>query len=110
MARPVLLFSNQWVSLPLEELAARASEWGYAGFELACFGDHFDVQTALADPDYCTEKLQLLARYDLQVSVLSNHRVGQAVCDIIDSRHRPMLPEAVWGDGDPDDVKVPHRG
>src|SRR4029077_523739 len=36
--------------------------------------------------------------------ILSNHRVGQAVCDPIDSRHQKILPDYVWGDGDPSGV------
>jgi sugar phosphate isomerase/epimerase len=31
--------------------------------------------------------------------------VGQAVCDLIDSRHKAILPADVWGDGDPEGVR-----
>ena len=72
MPRPVILFSGQWTDLPLEELAQKAAEWGYQGLELCCWGDHFEVQRALSDPDYCPQKLDLLARYELSVPVLSN--------------------------------------
>src|SRR5216684_4771288 len=105
MARPVLLFSGQWADLPLEELAPKASEWGYQGLELSCWGDHFEVQRALSEEGYCQEKLDLLTRYDLAVPVLAGHRVGQAVCDRIDARHQAMLPDYVWGDGDPEGVR-----
>jgi sugar phosphate isomerase/epimerase len=105
MARGVLLFSGSWDDLPLEELAQRAEEWGYQGFDLACWGDHCEVQRALGEADYCQKKLELLARYHLQVPVLSNHRVGQAVCDPIDRRHRDLLPDYVWGDGQPEGVR-----
>lgn len=38
----------------------------------------------------------------MKVWAISNHLVGQAVCDDpIDQRHRDILPAAVWGDGDP---------
>jgi sugar phosphate isomerase/epimerase len=47
----------------------------------------------------------LLARHDLQVPVLSNHRTGQAVCDPIDLRHKALLPDYVWGDGKPTGVR-----
>jgi len=105
MPRPVILFSGQWTDLPLEELAQKAGEWGYQGFELCCWGDHFEVQRAMSEPDYCQQKLDLLARYDLQPAVLSNHRVGQAVCDRIEARHKRILPDYVWGDGDPTGVQ-----
>jgi sugar phosphate isomerase/epimerase len=105
MARPVILFSGQWADLPLEELAQKASEWSYQGLDLCCWGDHVEVQRALSEPDYCPKKLELLARYDLNVLVLSNHRVGQAVCDIIDARHQRILPDYVWDDGQPAGVQ-----
>ena len=38
---------------------------------------------------------------ELQCHAISNHLVGQAVCDIIDERHKAILPDYVWGDGDP---------
>jgi len=105
MARPVLLFTGQWADVPLEELAQKASEWGYQGLDLCCWGDHFEVQRALSDADYCQQKLELLNRLDLTAPVLSNHRVGQAVCDLIDGRHQRLLPDYVWGDGDADGVR-----
>lgn len=105
MVRPVVLFSAQWSDLPLEQLAHKANDWGYQGLELSCWGDHFEVQRALSEDDYCQKKLDLLARYDLQLLVLSNHRVGQAVCDRIEPRHQRILPEYVWGDGEPQGVQ-----
>lgn len=105
MTRPVTLFTGQWADLPLDILAAKAAGWGYEGLELACWGDHFDVQAALADPSYCEGRHELLARHGLKVWAISNHLAGQAVCDRIDDRHRSILPGRVWGDGDPDGVR-----
>jgi sugar phosphate isomerase/epimerase len=104
MARPVTLFTGQWADLPLEELAAKAGEWGFDGLELACWGDHFEVDRALAEPDYVTAKRELLGRHGLQCWALGAHLVGQATCDPIDARHEAILPPDVWGDGDPDGV------
>jgi sugar phosphate isomerase/epimerase len=105
MARPVILFTLPWLDRPLEQLAQKAADWGYQGLELTCGGDHFEVQRALSERDYCQKKLDLLAQSDLTVAVLSNHRVGQAVADPIDDRHKRILPEYVWGDGDPRGVQ-----
>jgi sugar phosphate isomerase/epimerase len=105
MARPVILYSGQWTDMPLEELTQKAGEWGYQGLELACWGDHFEVQRALSEPDYCQQKLELLGKHDLTAPVLSCHRVGQAVCDPIDARHQKLLPDYVWGDGHPANVQ-----
>jgi sugar phosphate isomerase/epimerase len=99
MPRPIILFTGQWTDLPLEELVPKASEWGYQGLDLACWGDHFEVQRALSEADYCPQKLDLLSRHDLTIAALSNHRVGQAVCDRIEPRHKRILPDYVWGDG-----------
>jgi len=105
MTRPVTLFTGQWADLPLERLAKKASDWGYDGLELACWGDHFDVERALADDRYCDARREVLARHGLQVFAIANHLVGQAVCDRIDERHRSILPPRVWGDGKPDGVQ-----
>src|SRR5262245_20424918 len=105
MARPVILYTGQWTDLPVEELAQKAAEWGFQGLELSCWGDHFEVQRALSEESYCQGKLDLLARHDLTVPVLSNHRVGQAVGDAIDARHQKLLPDYVWGDGSPAGVQ-----
>ena len=105
MARPVTLFTGQWADLPLEELAGKASSWGFDGLELACWGDHFDVDEALADPGYVDGRRELLERHGLQCHAISTHLVGQAVCDLVDERHRAILPPDVWGDGDPEGVR-----
>ena len=106
MPRPVTLFTGQWADLPLEALAAKAKAWGYDGLELACWGDHFDVERALAEDGYCDGRRKLLARHGLEVRAISNHLVGQAVCDRIDERHRAIVPPRVWGDGAQDGVRA----
>ena len=53
MARKVTLFTGQWADLPLVELAPQAKDIGYDGLELACWGDHFDVERGANDPGYC---------------------------------------------------------
>lgn len=105
MPRPVVLFSGQWTDLPLEDLAPRLGEWGYDGIDLCCWGDHFEVQRAISDEEYCQRRLEMLGSFDLQIPVLSNHKVSQALCDPIDHRHKSLLPDYVWGDGDPQGVQ-----
>ncbi|HZW06818.1 MAG TPA: TIM barrel protein, partial [Phycisphaerales bacterium] len=108
MPRPVTLFTGQWADLPLETLAQMAGRdgWGYDGLELACWGDHFDVQRALAEPGYCKGRHELLARHGLKVWAISNHLVGQCVCDLIDHRHKSIVPARLWGDGSPEGVRA----
>ncbi len=101
MSRPVTLFTGQWADLPLVDMVRKTQEFGYDGIELACWGDHFEVDKALADDQYCEQKRELLDQYNLQCHAISAHLVGQAVLDNIDERHRLILPDYVWGDGDP---------
>ncbi|MBN2019323.1 MAG: sugar phosphate isomerase/epimerase [Sedimentisphaerales bacterium] len=105
MARAVTLFTGQWADLPLEVLADKAAKWGYDGLELACWGDHFEVDKALTDDKYCDGRLKILKKYGLKVFAISTHLIGQAVCDRIDERHKAILPADVWGDGEPEGVR-----
>lgn len=105
MARPVTLFTGQWADLPLKELAPLARSMGYDGLELACWGDHFDVQEALASDRYVQDRRDLLEQHGLRCFAIGSHLVGQAVCDLIDERHKAILSPQVWGDGDPEGVR-----
>ncbi len=105
MSRPVTLFTGQWADLPLDAIAEMASDWGYDGIELACWGDHFDVQQAVSDDSYCKRKRDQLGAHGLECYAISNHLVGQAVCDPIDDRHKLIVPEHVWGDGEGEGVR-----
>ncbi len=103
MARPVTLFTGQWADLSFETICQKASEFGYDGIEIACWGDHFEVDKA--DTSYCEKKREILKKHKLEVYAISTHLVGQAVCDRIDERHKSILPDYVWGDGDPEGVR-----
>jgi len=106
MPRPVTLFTGQWADLPFEEVCRLTSEWGYDGLEIACWGDHLEIDKATADPSYLKGRKEILDKYNLKVWAISNHLVGQAVCDDpIDRRHQDILPKRIWGDGDPEGVR-----
>jgi sugar phosphate isomerase/epimerase len=58
------------------------------------------------DDAYITQKKSLLERYGLKAYALSNHLKGQCVCDDpIDLRHRDMVSDQMWGDGDPEGLR-----
>jgi len=103
MSRPVTLFTGQWADLPFETVCQKAQSFGYDGLEIACWGDHFEVNKA--DEAYCRQKKEILAKYGLKVMAISNHSVGQAVSDRIDERHKSILPDYIWGDGEPEGVR-----
>jgi sugar phosphate isomerase/epimerase len=106
MPRPITLFTGQWADLPIEDLAAAAGNWGFDGLELACWGDHFEVDQALADAAYCRSRQEILERNNLNVIAIGAHLVGQAVCDRIDERHRAILPPEIYGDGEQEGVRI----
>ena len=105
MPRPLTLFTGQWADLPLADLAPLVKKMGYDGVELACWGDHFDVDQGASSKSYIREKWDLLADHGLTCFSISSHLVGQAVCDPIDARHKSILPPDVWGDGEPEGVR-----
>lgn len=101
--RPITLFTGQWADLPFETVCQKAQQFGYNGLEIACWGDHFEVNKA--DQKYCDDKLKLLEKYNLKLFAISNHLVGQAVCDLIDERHKSILPQYIWQNGNPEEVR-----
>jgi len=105
MSRKVTLFTGQWADLPLDELLPLVKQMGYDGVELACWGDHFEVGRALSEDDYVQTIWSKLQAHGLTCYALSNHLVGQAVCDPIDERHQAILSPEIWGDGEPEGVR-----
>ncbi len=103
MSRPVTIFTGQWADLPFENTCQKAKEFGYDGVELCCWGDHIEINKA--DQSYCDERKALLDQYGLKIFAISSHLVGQCVCDNIDDRHKGILPDYIWGDGDPEGVR-----
>ncbi|MCL2641602.1 MAG: sugar phosphate isomerase/epimerase [Phycisphaerales bacterium] len=108
MPRPVTLFTGQWADLPFETICQKAKSFGYDGLELACWGDHFEVGKVLdakSGNDYIKNKWATLQKYGLKCFAVSSHLVGQCICDNIDARHKQILPEEIYGDGNPEGVR-----
>ena len=62
-------------------------------------------EAALSSATYVKDKWALLKQHGLTCYAISNHLVGQAVCDLIDERHKAILRAEIWGDGDPEGVR-----
>lgn len=97
MTRPVTLFTGQWADLPFEDACKLASEMGFEGLEIACWGDHMDVRRAATDPAYVAERKSILAKYGLQCWALGGHLAGQCVGDVWDKRLDNFAPAEVKG-------------
>lgn len=98
MARKVTIFTGQWADLPLKQLVGMAKGFGYDGLELACWGDHLDLDQAVRSKAYCEDQLAVLAGQGLGCWAISNHLSGQLVCDNIDDRHYIFAPKNLQGD------------
>ena len=106
MSRPFTLFTGQWADLPLEEVcrlassgATTASSWPAGATTSRWTGRWARTATSTAG-------MRLLDKYGLRCWAISNHLVGQAVCDHpIDVRHQGILPARIWGDGEPEGVR-----
>jgi sugar phosphate isomerase/epimerase len=105
MPRPITISSGQWWDMPFEKLCEKMAAFGYDGIELACWGDHFDVERALSDDAYIPRHRDILEKHGLKCLAISNHNVGQAICDVIDEKHKFTLPQEIWGDGREDGVR-----
>jgi len=91
MARKVTLFTGQWADLPIERMCQMAADMGYDGLELACWGDHFEVDKAARSKTYCDGKRKLLAKYGLGCWAISHHLAGQLVSDPNDDHRTDMF-------------------
>jgi len=98
MARMVTIFTGQWADLPFETMCKTVSEMGYDGVEIACWGDHMNVEKAAKDPSYGEEKLAVLKKYNLGCYALGNHLAGQCVGDAFgDPRLAGFAPKNLAG-------------
>ena len=98
MARKVTLFTGQWADLPIEKMCQLAADMGYDGLELACWGDHFEVDKAAESKRYCDDRRALLAKYGLGCWAISHHLAGQLVCDLNNDHRSDMFaPPATHG-------------
>jgi hypothetical protein len=77
--RKVVLFTGQWLDMPFAELCKRAAAMGFEGLEVACGGDHLDVQRAADDPAYAAAQRDTAAAHGLQIVAISNHLVGNSL-------------------------------
>ena len=94
MARKVTLYTAQWADMSLETICRKASEMGYDGLELACNDNHLNLDTL--SQEHCDSIRATMKRYGLELYTVSNHPLGQCVCDPIDRRHKNILSPRIW--------------
>lgn len=100
MARPITLFTGQWADLPFEEMCRKAKAFGYDGLEIACWGDHMEIDKAEAEPSYIEQRKRLLKENGLRCYALGAHLAGQCVGDAPDPRLDGFAPADRAGDAE----------
>ena len=100
MSRPVTIFTGQWADLSFKDVCRKMGAWGYDGLEIACWGDHMDVQKAASDPSYVRGRKELLKKNNLDCWALGAHLAGQCVGDPYDERLDAFAPLKVKGKPD----------
>ncbi len=100
MPRPVTLFTGQWADLPFETLCQKAKAFGYDGVELACWGDHFEVDKARNDEAYVRRALGHLEQARPEGAAPSATTSSARPCaTTLTSATSSILPPRLWGDG-----------
>lgn len=95
--RPVTLCTCQWADVPFEELCELASEMGYDGLEIACWGNGIDIDRAIEDDEYVQWIQDTLKKYNLECHALAAHIIGQCVGDAPDPRLDNFAPPELAG-------------
>ena len=90
--RPVTLCTAQWADMHFEELCALASDMGYDGLEIACWGNSLDLDRALEEPDYIPWVKDTLKKHRLVCKAIATHIIGQCVGDAPDPRLNNFAP------------------
>ena len=106
MPRDFTLFTGQWADLPLEEVCRLARDFGYDGLELACWGDHFEVDKALADPSYLTPGTSSSTSTASSAGRSpTTWSARPSATPSSTNATRRILPARIWGDGEPEGVR-----
>lgn len=105
MTHPLLLCTNAFRDIPLAELAASSSDWGYDGFEAVLGPGHWDLVAHAKSEGFLASTRELLGRHRLDIPILAAHGLTTVLCDPIGPHSRKILPSHVFGDGDPDGVR-----
>lgn len=92
MGRNVTLVTCQWADVPFDEMCVLAKKMGYDGLEIACWGNHIDINKAYSDDSYVDWILDNLKKNGLVCKALATHIIGQCVGDAPDIRLNNFAP------------------
>ena len=106
MPRPVTLFSGQWADLAVRHPLRQGQVLRLRRRRDRLLGRPLRGGQGAGTGRLLQSRWDILNKHGLQCFAISNHLVGQAVCDRIDERHKSILPPRIWGDGKEDGVRA----
>ena len=104
MGRLVTLFTGQWADLEFEVICEKAQKMGYDGLEIACWGNHLDLERAVEDDNYLVYILDTLKKHNLKCEAIGTHIIGQCVGDYDDPRLNDFAPKSLANK--PDEIRA----
>lgn len=100
MGRAVTLTTCQWADIEFSEMCKLAKRMGYDGLEIACWGNHIDIDKAYSDDTYVSWIKENLQKNGLICKALATHIIGQCVGDEPDVRLNNFAPASLANDSD----------
>lgn len=93
MKRLVTLTTCQWADIEFDKMCVLAKQMGYDGLEIACWGNHINIEKAYSDDTYVEWILENLRKNGLVCKALAAHIIGQCVGDAPDVRLNNFAPQ-----------------
>ncbi|MCS7015693.1 MAG: sugar phosphate isomerase/epimerase [Gemmatales bacterium] len=101
----IALYSGNWCDLSLQELAQKASEWGYQALELECSDNHLVPRRAIEEEGYISELSQLLESFELQLAAVSCEAAGMLLTEGPTGAEQARAAHHLLGDGTVEDIR-----
>jgi sugar phosphate isomerase/epimerase len=95
MKRLVTLVTGQWADLEFDKMCVLAKKMGYDGLEIACWGNHINLDRACEDDEYVEWLKKNLEENGLVCKALETHIIGQCVGDAPDPRLNNFAPASL---------------
>jgi len=92
MGRLVTLTTCQWADIEFDKMCVLAKEMGYDGLEIACWGNHINIDKAYSDDSYVKWLKDNLEKNGLVCKAIATHIIGQCVGDAPDVRLNNFAP------------------
>lgn len=100
MGRLVTLTTCQWADIEFDKMCELAKKMGYDGLEIACWGNHINIDKAYTDDSYVKWLKDNLEKNGLVCKAIATHIIGQCVGDAPDVRLNNFAPAELANDSE----------